>query len=649
MRLQRHGIVGLTLGIFSLAFVGCTPGALVQHPGPQSRMGPIRLVAYDSCDAATTSLRAAARMAVARYVGAPISAVRGGMGQNQSGVARSAAGPAPGAAVGAEAGAASSTATAVPDYSGTNVHEVGVDEPDIVKTDGSRILTLSNGMLHVVDAASRRITGEVSLPGRMGAPSELLLRGDWALVLFPSTSQLAPVAWAGPQANSSDVVLVDLSGQAPRLAGALTVDGSLIDARQMGGEAWLVVRSAPRLDAANPAAIDMATISDWQPRFSLSVDGRTKSGRVDCRRISRPSQFSALTMLTVYSLDLDAPSPSLGEPATVVADGSVVYGNGSSLYIAADDRWMAPLASAQMAPAPGAQMAPNFAPVHTQIYKFDVSEPGRPMYAASGEVPGSLLNQYAMSEYNGKLRVVTTTTAAPAAVNRASSAISSSAVSSFAISDSGLHVLQQRGEDLTEIGQLAGLGRGERVYSVRFVGTTAYVVTFRQTDPLYVVDISDPANPAAVGELQLTGYSAYLHPAGDGLLIGVGQEANARGRVLGTQVSLFKVSDPSRPELLGRYQLNGGVSEAEVDPHAFLFWPKTGLVLIPVTPSWNGALALTIDGASIHGLGRVGPGRAIRRSLVIGDTLWTVSDAGLGANHVTTLAAQGWIPFSMTG
>jgi uncharacterized secreted protein with C-terminal beta-propeller domain len=617
MKLNRHFFIGLTLGALGLAFTGCTPAAKVQHNGLDPRTGPLTLVAYDSCDAAMNSLKAAARIATSQYDGKAAPAGRPGAGQTQSGTARSAAASAP------------STVTSVPDYSGTNVHEPGVDEPDIVKTDGSRIVTVTNNVLHTVDVASRRLSGELVLTGHLGAPGELLLRGDRALVLFPSTRVPTQVVWAGQQQYASDVVLVDLSGRSPRLAGTLTVDGSVIDARQVGGVARVVVRSTPKVDAENPAAIDMASISDWLPRFSLSVDGRTRSGRVDCQQISRPRHYSGLTMLTVYSLDLDAPSLTIGEPATVVADGEVVYGTGTSLYLAADDRWMAV--------GSGGQPALTASSAHTQIYKFGVSRPGRPVFEASGEVPGSLINQYAMSEYNGKLRVVTTTVGA---------AVSGP---SPATSESALHVLQQRGETLVEVGLLEGLGRGERVYSVRFVGPTGYVVTFRQTDPLYVVDLRDPANPAAVGELKLTGYSAYLHPAGNGLLIGIGQEANARGRVLGTQVSLFDVRDPSKPDLLSRYQLNGGHSETEVDPHAFLFWPKTGLVLIPVTPSWNGALALTMDGATIHELGRVGLGRQIRRSLVIGATLWTVTETGLGANQVTTLTDEGWIPFSLGG
>ena len=615
MRLNRRRIIGLTLGALALAFTGCTPVAGVQHRGSPSRTGPLSLAAYDSCDAALNSLKASARIATGRYGGTAVPAARPDAGQGQAGVSRSAAAAPP------------STTTMAPDYSGTNVHEPGVDEPDVVKTDGSHIVAVTNDVLHVVDVASRRVTGEVQLPGHPGAPAELLLRGDRALVLFPSTPVPTPLEWADRHPDRSDVVLVDLSGRSPRLAGTLTVDGSLVDARQVGSAARVVVRSTPRVDARDPAAIDSATISDWLPRYLISVDGRTTSGRVGCQQVSRPLHYSGLTMLTVYGLDLDAPSLTIGEPATVVADGGVVYGTGDSLYIAADDRWMAMGAGGQLMDSS----------TNTQIYKFDVSRPGRPVFEASGEVPGSLINQYAMSEHDGKLRVVTTTVGAMPSRPQP------------APSESALHVLRQRGEALSEIGRLEGLGRGERVYSVRFVGATGYVVTFRQTDPLYVVDLSDPANPAAVGELQLTGYSAYLHPAGEGRLIGVGQEANARGRVLGTQVSLFDVSDPSRPGLIARYQLNGGRSEAEVDPHAFLFWPKTGLVLIPITPSWNGALALTIDGASIHELGRVGPGRRIRRSLVIGDTLWTVTDTGLGTNQVTTLTGEGWIPFSLNG
>jgi uncharacterized secreted protein with C-terminal beta-propeller domain len=163
-----------------------------------------------------------------------------------------------------------------------------------------------------------------------------------------------------------------------------------------------------------------------------------------------------------------------------------------------------------------------------------------------------------------------------------------------------------------------------------------------------------------IGELKLTGYSAYLHPLGDGRLIGVGQEADLSGRTLGTQVSLFDVSDLAHPSLVATHHVEFGHSEAEFDPHAFLWWPDQRLLVIPLV-TWSqdrqvpgaGALVLRVDGAGFteldvisHPAGSSWPRTGeIRRSLVVGDTLWTVSDLGLQANALSTLEETGWIGF----
>ena len=128
-----------------------------------------------------------------------------------------------------------------------------------------------------------------------------------------------------------------------------------------------------------------------------------------------------------------------------------------------------------------------------------------------------------------------------------------------------------------QAGRIGELGKGERVYAVRFVGDVGYVVTFRQIDPLYTVDLADPERPRVLGELKIAGYSAYLHPIGEDLLLGIGQNADAEGRRLGTQLSIFDVSNLRRPQLLHHEALGAGWSEAENDHHAFLFWPRTGL------------------------------------------------------------------------
>jgi hypothetical protein len=300
----------------------------------------------------------------------------------------------------------------------------------------------------------------------------------------------------------------------------------------------------------------------------------------------------------------------------------------------------------------------------TEIHKFDVSEPGSPRYVASGRVDGWLLNQYSLSEYDDHLRVATTT--------QQWSDVAVPDDGAVAPSESRVSILSQRGDRLVEVGSVGGLGKGEQIYAVRFLGPVGYVVTFRQVDPLYTLDLGDPASPRVVGELKIPGYSAYLHPAGDDRLIGVGQNADEQGMTLGAQVSLFDVSDAADPTRLDSYTLPGGWSDADYDPHAFLYWPEDGLVVIPVwvQPEFgrlddaedpavfaSGALVLRIEGDRLTEVGMLSHVRpdartdyehdpSIRRSLVVGDTLWTVSSVGALASDLHDLDEQAWVSFT---
>jgi uncharacterized secreted protein with C-terminal beta-propeller domain len=322
-------------------------------------------------------------------------------------------------------------------------------------------------------------------------------------------------------------------------------------------------------------------------------------------------------------------------PVTVVAGGETVYGSGRSLYV-----------TDHPAPAPPSAGATRAAPAETEIYRFDLSGPGRPRFAASGSVPGDLLNRYSLSEYGGNLRVATTSgqTAQepgpqPPQAQRARPPATQSTV----------YVLGRRGDRLEQVGKVGGLGRGERIYAVRFIGPVGYVVTFRQTDPLYILDLRDPTAPRTTGELKISGYSAYLHPASGGRLIGVGQEADAKGRPLGTQVSLFDVRDPAAPRKVGGYKVASGWSAAEFDPHAFLYRPQTGLTALPMAGPGEGVLVLSVTPAGIRRIGDVSAPKdagGVQRTLLVGTTLWTLSSAGLQANDATTLARTGWLPFA---
>jgi Beta propeller domain len=227
------------------------------------------------------------------------------------------------------------------------------------------------------------------------------------------------------------------------------------------------------------------------------------------------------------------------------------------------------------------------------------------------------------------------------------------------------------------VGQVGNLGRGERIYAVRFLGDVGYVVTFRQVDPLYTIDLSDPGRPRVVGELKIPGYSAYLHPVGEGLLLGVGQDATDEGRRLGAQVSLFDVSDPARPERLDQIPLGQGSTQAEFDHHAFLWWAPRNLAVLPLqlyapdAPQFSGAVGVSVEpGRGLAERGRLThagevasktrvsppgpgerplvdgwPGAVIQRSLVIDEVLYTVSDHGVLASSVADLSRKAWVGF----
>ncbi|NUR94594.1 MAG: benzoate transporter, partial [Kribbellaceae bacterium] len=200
-------------------------------------------------------------------------------------------------------------------------------------------------------------------------------------------------------------------------------------------------------------------------------------------------------------------------------------------------------------------------------------------------------------------------------------------------------------------GSLGGLGKGEQIFAVRFLGTDGYVVTFRRTDPLFTIDLRDPAHPVVAGELKVPGYSSYLHPVDGGRLLGIGQDASDKGVVQGTQISLFDVADPAKPARLAQLTLGFGWSDAEYDPHAFLYWPEAHLLVIPaMTYSKEGepgpdggALLLRVGDTSLTKIGWIrhqDPTSSrypiqIQRSLVVGDELWTVSAAGIEASTLT--------------
>jgi len=631
-------LLGLSIAA-ALPLAGCTASPPAPKAQPTSTPGALRLVAFDSCEHLLTGLRKAAVDAVGPW-GFPGDGRMFGRPEVLPGDARSAMGsvadkaPVPG-----------------PAFSGTNNHEADADEPDLVKTDGRRIVTVQGGVLRVVDAATHKQTGKIDLQVR-GAEANLLLSGDHALVLVSGDYigyAAADVAMM-PAGREPEVLLIDLSGT-PKLVSRYRGEGSLVDARQTGTVARVVLKTTPKITlpepgdvteqkrlTANRTAVGKAKLDAWLPDWTVTTNGTTTSGQVGCDRVSRPASFSGTSMVTVLTFDLAAAALSDGDPVSVAADADTVYGTGGSLYLAADQRWRYDIWPGRVA-QPVAQ--------ETEIYRFALSGASRPSFAASGKVPGFLVNQYALSEWDGHLRVATT-----------SGDSIGGETASVAPSSSAVRVLTEQGSELKQTGVVSGLGRGERIYSVRFIGPRGYVVTFKQTDPLYTVDLSDPAKPTVTGELKITGYSAHLQSAGDGRLIGIGQEASAEGRTQGTQISLFDVSDPANPRRLAQHRITGGQSEAEWDPHALLYWPATQLLVVPMmqfdlengSRPKDSALALRVTDAGLTEVGAItqplvgGGAPTVRRTLVVGDALWTLSDYGLQASDLSTMRRMSWLP-----
>ena len=639
------------------------PGSPMGGARPTVDLGDVRLVAAESCEELAAFYREAATLSMA---GGAMRAVDDMAVLEESGEAAAdsvggsaspAAPPSPVTTASAQRDAADGTGGADEDeFSGTNLQERGVDEPDTVKTNGDVAVVATYAGVHVIDVGGDEPELLATLELEQGQ-TELLLSGDRALALtttwreerVPAGSVGDAARMMAPGKEVTVLTAIDISDpSSPEVVARVEHDGTYRTARATGTTARIVLVSYPQVVAYDAPAIAATTAEDWTPEG------------VACDDVVHPTEPQGTSTTTVLTVDMGGDLAALDTDA-VVADPGTVYASADRLYIATS-QWQA------------GWQTPDGRP-RTELHAFDITDPSTTTYTGSGAIEGFLLNQFSLSEQDGDLRVATTMQ--PPWDGTGTEQASSSAVVVLAESDGAL----------TEIGRVGDLGVTEIIRSVRFMGDVAYVVTFRQTDPLYVIDLSDPRNPRTAGELKIPGFSSYLHPIDDGRMLGVGQDADEQtGGTLGTQVQTFDVRDMTSPTAIDKVVVEHGSSQVEWDHRAFLWWAARRLAVIPVEvyPPFEGdpgvvvdcppdaiceapmpvqpqggfvgAIAFGVDGdGDVREAGRVthagrtatGAWHSITRSFVVGDSLYTVSEAGVLQSSLDDFGDQGFAALPM--
>ena len=470
----------------------------------------------------------------------------------------------------------------------TNNQVEGVDEPDLVKTDGQFIYTLSQGQLIIVDALpvdDLSVVGSVDLDG---FPQQMFLSGDRLTVLSQIYSNFNPWPWPDegifrPAADQHfvrlqpqvDVTVYDVSDRSdPHMVEQATLDGRLVDARAIDEQVFIILNNSFSLpspilvtDGQGGSVYEDVQLyverltemdlSDLLPGYVATVDDVDTQGLL----VSAPNLFvpdipNAQQMLSLVKFDVSDDVAGPDESTSAVGITGDVYATTENLYIAAQSFWH---------PATAWSWDPT-----THLYRFALDEPGLPL-EATGAVPGWILNQFSMDEHDGFLRVATT--------DRNSS--------NFSEPFNNIFVLEESDSQLTIVGSVTGLAETETIHSARFLGDRGYVVTFRRVDPLFAIDLSDPFDPQVKGQLKIPGFSSYLQPVGENLLLGIGRMADDRGVAQGLQFSLFDVTDMGNPlridvETFGK-DLGFTNSEAEFNHHAVSFFPDQSIVALPVS------------------------------------------------------------------
>ncbi len=591
------------------------------------------------------------------------------------------------------------------DYSTTNVQVAGVDEPDFVKNDGKYIYLISGDTLTIVDAYPASSAAVISKTTIDDTPKEIFVSGD-RLVLFTtgslskdygdspvSVSQMKAMPYYRSYSPVTRATFYDIGDRKnPGVIKDFEIDGDYIDARLIGSDLYLVTREQvynyKSGDFAVPCVRENAkcvvtpdvyyfdnperqytftTITSFDTNSANEKDAKTYLvGSGNIMYVSQDAMYISYQKYhSIYRGGVPEPVIALENRAPGAAGSSSGV---SSSVLQEDFNTMGEAEKQQVIAAMKAQEEEKITKKEidqstTAIHKIAIDN-GVINYVARGDVPGYLKNQFAMDEYNNNLRVATT--------SNVWTSRGSYEYNNVFVLDSGMKT----------IGSLTHIAEQEKIYSTRFIGDRLYMVTFRRIDPFFVIDLSSPQHPKILGKLKIPGYSDYLHPYDRNYVIGLGKETetNDWGGVStqGLKLALFDVSDVEHPRQVGKVEIgdSGTDSAALYDHKAFLFNKEKNLLVIPARvvnqnavqaeklsanqpQIWYGAYVFgvipesgfVLRGTVEHGTGGSGyyyygsSQNEVKRSLTIGDTLYTLSSKKILANPLdqvnTTIATVG--------
>jgi len=572
------------------------------------------------------------------------------------------------------------------DYSATNVQVQGVDEADVVKTDGAYLYQV-NGQKVVIaklyPATEMKVVNTLSFSNPHFNPLELYV-DDKHLVVIGSAYYEEPVYRAEETAkariypptfrnNTVKALVYDVQDKTQlKLVRELELEGQYVSSRKVDSSLYIITNKyVSYYHIMNDNAKDGEQPAIPAPLYTDSATSE-KRHTIPYDKIHYFPGIVTPNYLFIAGVDLDKPKQK-AEVSSYLGAGENIYATEDNLYVAVTKRSFT--AAENVKPANRALIAPDYIPgkTDTTVYKFALHQ-GKTTYKTSGTVPGTVLNQFSMDEHKGYFRIATTS--------------GDQWRSDQHTSKNNLYILD---EQLKMTGQLEDIAPGERIYSVRFMADRAYMVTFKKVDPLFVIDVKNPKAPKILGALKIPGYSDYLHPYDENHIIGFGKDTvelpikNEQGKTVdttayyqGMKVALFDVSDVKHPkekfkEIIGD---RGTESELLHNHKALLFSKEKNLLAFPVTlreitqteqsqfdfPAYGkftfqGAMIYQLDlqngftlrkkitHISEEDLAKAGDGwynseKNVERIIYIGDVLYTLSKGMVKAHDISTLREQ---------